>query len=79
MSITTTHDVRQSLMAQDSEFRRLSEQHSLCELELEQITNSVYLSAEDLLQEANLKKIKLHLKDEMERIAARYQHAAIQH
>ena len=79
MSITTTHDVRQSLMAQDSEFRRLSEQHSLCELELEQITNSVYLSAEDLLQEANLKKIKLHLKDEMERIVARYQHAAIQH
>ena len=50
MSITTTHDVRQSLVAQDSEFRRLSEQHSLCELELEQITNSVYLSAEDLLQ-----------------------------
>ena len=79
MSITTTHDVRQSLMAQDSEFRRLSEQHSLCESELEQITNSVYLSAEDLLQEANLKKIKLHLKDEMERIVARYQHAAIQH
>jgi uncharacterized protein YdcH (DUF465 family) len=79
MSITTTHDVRQSLMAQDSEFKRLSEQHSLCELELEQITNSVYLSAEDLVQEANLKKIKLHLKDEMERIVARYQHAAIQH
>jgi uncharacterized protein YdcH (DUF465 family) len=79
MSIITTHDVRQSLLAQDLEFRRLSEQHSLCELELEQITNSVYLSAEDLLQEANLKKIKLHLKDEMERIVARYQHVAIHH
>lgn len=79
MSIITTHDVRQSLLTQDLEFRWLSERHSLCELELEQITNSVYLSAEDLLQEANLKKIKLHLKDEMERIVARYQHAAIHH
>ena len=79
MSITTTHDVRQSLLAQDTEFRRLCQQHSQCESELEQIANSVYLSAEDLLQEANLKKIKLHLKDEMERIVARYQHAAIQH
>ena len=75
MAIITTHDVRQSLLAHDSEFRRLSEQHSLCELELEQITNSVYLSAEDLLQEANLKKMKLHLKDEMERIVLRYQNA----
>ena len=79
MSITITHDVRRSLLAQDSEFRRLSEQHSLCELELEQITNSAYLSAEDLLQEANLKKIKLHLKDEMERIVAHHQHVAIHH
>ncbi len=79
MSITTTHDVRRSLIIQDSEFRRLSEQHFLCELELEQITHSAYLSAEDLLQEANLKKIKLHLKDEMERIVARYQHAAVHH
>jgi uncharacterized protein YdcH (DUF465 family) len=78
MSITT-HDVRQSLVAQDSKFRQLSEQHSLCESQLEQITNAVYLSAEDLVQEANLKKIKLRLKDEMERIAARYQDAPTHH
>lgn len=73
------HDVRQSLLDQNSEFRQLSEQHSLCELQLEQISSSIYLSAEDLLQEANLKKIKLHLKDEMERIVARCQHALIHH
>jgi uncharacterized protein YdcH (DUF465 family) len=78
MSITT-HDVRQSLLAQDSEFRQLSERHSLCEMQLEQITKAIYLSAEDLIQEAELKKIKLHLKDEMERIVARYQHSAMHH
>jgi uncharacterized protein YdcH (DUF465 family) len=77
--MSTTYDVRQSLLAEDSEFRRLSEQHARCEMQLEQIKTAVYINAEDLIQEIELKKIKLHLKDEMERIVARYQHAAVKH
>lgn len=71
----TTHDIRQSLLAQDPEFRNLAEEHSRCESQLEQIVKSSYLSSEDLLQEATLKKIKLRLKDQMELIVARHQHA----
>jgi len=41
------------------------------ELELQLISKSPYLNAEDLLEEIRLKKMKLHCKDEMERIAAR--------
>lgn len=77
--MSTTHDVRQSLLAQDSEFRRLSEQHSLCEMQLEEITRAIYLSAEDFIQEAELKKLKLRLKDQMERIIARHQGAPVHH
>jgi uncharacterized protein YdcH (DUF465 family) len=71
---TTTHDIRQSLFLKDPEFRSLVEEHSRCESRLEEIINSSYLSSEDLLQEATLKKIKLRLKDQMESILARYRH-----
>jgi len=69
----TTHDIRQSLLAQDPEFRNLAEEHSRCESQLERIVKSSYLSSEDLLQEAVLKKLKLRLKDRMEMILARHQ------
>jgi len=41
------------------------------EAELQKISKSPYLNSEDLLEEIKLKKMKLHCKDEMERIAAR--------
>ena len=72
----TTQDVRQFLMARDPEFRSLAEEHSRCESQLEQIVKSPYLSAEDLIQEATLKKLKLRLKDRMEFILSRHQEFA---
>jgi len=70
----TTHDIRQSLLAQDPEFRNLVEQHSRCESLLEELLGSQYVSAENLIEEAELKKMKLRLKDQMEMIVARHQH-----
>jgi uncharacterized protein len=70
----TSHDIRQSLLASDVEFRRLAEEHSRCESQLEQLVNQHYLSSEDLSLEVTLKKMKLRLKDQMELIVARYQH-----
>jgi uncharacterized protein YdcH (DUF465 family) len=69
----TTHDIRQSLLAEDLEFRSLAEEHSRCESQLEEILESSYLSVDDLIQEAALKKLKLRLKDRMELILARHQ------
>jgi uncharacterized protein YdcH (DUF465 family) len=68
----TTQDIRQSLLANDSEFRRLAEEHSRCESQLEQLIKQPYLSSEDLALEVTLKKMKLRLKDEMEMIVARH-------
>jgi uncharacterized protein YdcH (DUF465 family) len=67
----STQDVRQSLLANDPEFRSLAEEHSRCESQLERIVKSSYLSSEDLIEEATLKKTKLRLKDRMESILAR--------
>ena len=71
-----SEDRRQSLLARDSEFRSLVEEHSRCDSQLEQILNSSYISSEDLVREAELKKIKLRLKDRMELILIRYQQIA---
>ena len=55
----------------DAEYQRLAEQHRQYEAELQKISKSPYLNSEDLIEEIRLKKMKLHCKDEMERIAAR--------
>ena len=63
-------EVRERLLAGDAEFRHLAEEHSRYETQLEQLSKSPYLSAEDILLEATLKKKKLRVKDEMEKLIA---------
>ena len=62
---------RDILLETDAEYQRLAEQHSKYQAELNRISTSSYLSSEDLLEEIRLKKLKLHVKDEMEMLAAR--------
>ncbi len=62
---------RDILLQTDAEYQRLAQQHQQYDAELQQISKSAYLNSEDLLEEIKLKKMKLHCKDEMERIAAR--------
>jgi uncharacterized protein YdcH (DUF465 family) len=62
---------RDILFETDAEYQRLAQQHQQYETELQRISKSPYLNSEDLLEEIKLKKMKLHCKDEMERIAAR--------
>jgi uncharacterized protein YdcH (DUF465 family) len=62
---------RDTLYEADAEYQRLAEQHRQYDAELQRILQSPYLNSEDLLEEIKLKKMKLHCKDEMERIAAR--------
>lgn len=73
----STQELRQSLLAHDPEFRRLAEEHSRCESQLEQILRQPYMNSEDLIQETYLKKLKLRLKDQMELMIARHQHHTI--
>jgi uncharacterized protein YdcH (DUF465 family) len=62
---------RDILLERDAEYQRLAEQHSKYQEELNRIAASQFLNAEDLLEEIKLKKLKLHVKDEMEALAAR--------
>lgn len=66
--------IREQLVAVDPEFRRLVDEHSRYEAELDQILKSSYHNAEELLLESQLKKMKLRVKDEMEKRAAAFAH-----
>jgi uncharacterized protein YdcH (DUF465 family) len=72
-------DLRQSLLVQDPEFRQLAEEHSQCESQLESLRETPYVNSEALIQEAVLKKRKLHLKDQMEFIVAHHRRDSVRH
>ena len=60
--------LKQELIESNPEFRALYEEHQRLEQRLEEIRDKSLLSEEDELQEKQIKRQKLHLKDQMELI-----------
>lgn len=58
-------EIKQQLMSSSAEFRRLVEEHHQFEGRLQELQTHHFLSEKDLIEEATLKKKKLHTKDEM--------------
>jgi len=63
--------LRDRLIAQSEEYRRLDEQHHEYESRLVTLTGKAILSDEEQIEETTLKKKKLQVKDRMEAIARR--------
>lgn len=60
--------LKQELIESNEEFRALFEQHQTFERRLEELQDQSLLSEEDELEEKQIKRHKLHLKDKMEMI-----------
>ena len=74
---TLTREIREQLLTYDQEYQKLVQQHSEYEAQLLQLSHSSYLNLEDLQREITLKKLKLRVKDAMERhIAQRLNHGS---
>ena len=67
----THDDLKAHLMATDEEFRRLAVQHAHYHHQLEELEAKPYPTDQDEVEEHRLKKLKLHLKDQMNLILAR--------
>lgn len=67
----TAQEIPGDLMSNDAEFRKLAQEHSRYEEQLHQLTRQPYVSSEDIVLEAQIKKLKLRLKDQMQQLLAR--------
>ena len=73
----TSRDIREQLLASSPEFQQLAQEHSSYEAQIEQLSRAEYVNLENLTQEAELKKKRLRVKDQMEQLVARWRaHAA---
>lgn len=70
-------DVRDRLVREHEEYRRLYEKHRSFEERLDKLNNRLFLSDEEKVEAITLKKQKLVLKDRMAEIAKEFaQHEA---
>ena len=78
MEQTTQEDIKAHLMQTNEQFRQLVEKHHEYKRLVEALEAKHVLSTEEELEEHRLKKLKLRLKDEMERAVSDYrlQHAS---
>jgi uncharacterized protein YdcH (DUF465 family) len=70
---TPTEAIRVELMANNAEYRRLSEEHTLYASQLASLASKNFLTEEEKLEEVRLKKLKLRAKDLMELLVRRAQ------
>jgi uncharacterized protein YdcH (DUF465 family) len=78
MERNAQEELKAHLMATHEEFRHLASQHCEFARKLDDLEALPHLTDQEQLEEVRLKKIKLHLKDQMEAIMSQYraQHVA---
>lgn len=69
-------ELRDQLLKENAEYRRLAAEHQLFDDQLEDLANKHFLSEEERLKEKTLKKKKLLLKDQMELMVQRHRKQA---
>lgn len=61
-----TGTIRDPLVVEDEEYRRLQHEHAQYAAQLEQLESKKYLSEQEQIEETRLKKLKLRAKDQMQ-------------
>jgi uncharacterized protein YdcH (DUF465 family) len=63
-------ELRAHLLATNAEFRTLVEQHAHLKQEIEAIESKPHVTGDDEIEEHRLKKLKLHIKDQINNFLA---------
>ena len=66
--VASLQDAKTHLMATNEQFARLATEHHQYKDKLHELADKPYLTDQEQLEEVRLKKLKLHLKDQMESI-----------
>jgi uncharacterized protein YdcH (DUF465 family) len=78
MENNTQDELKAHLMATSEDFRTLAAQHAQLHHQLEELEAKHHLTDQEQVEEVRLKKLKLHVKDQMNAILAhsRAEHVA---
>ncbi len=68
----TEEELKAHLMETNEEFRRLAQQHCEYKKRLQELASRSYLTQQEQLEEVQLKKLKLRLKDQMQAMVDRF-------
>ncbi len=74
---TQDDDLKAHLLATNDHFRALAEQHAHLKKQIEAIEARPHVTSTDEIEEQRLKKLKLHVKDQMNEIKALYRHSSV--
>jgi uncharacterized protein YdcH (DUF465 family) len=74
---TQEEELKAHLLATNEQFRTLAEQHAHLKRKVEEIESKPHVTPEDELEEQQIKKQKLRVKDLMNGILAQYKHASV--
>ena len=72
MEPSDTDEIRTHLMQTSEEYRELARQHQIYKAQVAALENNPHATEQDDIEEHRLKKLKLHLKDQMEEMVSRY-------
>jgi uncharacterized protein YdcH (DUF465 family) len=72
MNAAEAQEVKHVLLQSNDQYRQLASQHHELDTRLHELSEKHYLSATEELEEHNLKKRKLALKDQMEEMARQF-------
>lgn len=73
---TQDEELNAHLLATDEQFRSLHEQHARLKRQIEAIEAKPHVTGSDETEEQRLKKLKLHVKDQINEILFTHKHAA---
>ncbi len=68
-------EIKEILMKENQDFRKIAELHTKCEKELDELKRKNWLSTEEEVREKELKKKKLSLKDRMYKMISEYRNS----
>ena len=72
--MTQDEEIREHLLSTNFEFRRLVDEHHSYEAKLQSLVGQSQVTPEQQLEQVNLKKRKLNLKDQMSQMILDYRH-----
>ncbi len=72
MERNALEELKAHLMETNEEFQRLSSLHHNYAVQLDALESLPHLTDQEQLEETRLKKLKLHLKDQMEAMLSQY-------